>query len=133
MQWVDPRRVLPLHELRRPHHFAELVSRMRRHGWQGRPLLVEVLADAKYRMRASGHFMNWTGTHRLAAARAAGLTRVPVVFVNRGRPMGRLPAATRTTTDPHRYQVLRFRRDPTSVMMYAELRINAIADAARVL
>ncbi len=119
---------------------------MRRHGWSGRPVLIESIADARYRYKPSGHGLNWTGTHRLAAARAivsvnprfqfcpgAPPGKVPVVFVNGGRPIGRSPLATRTTTDPSRYYALRARRDPASVMMYAELRINAVADAAHVL
>lgn len=128
--WVDPRRILPLHELRRGRHFHELVVRMKRFGWQGRPLLCEALSDG--RLRPSGHFAGWTGTHRAAAARAAGV-RVPIVLVNRGRPTRGRPMVLSTFNDPQRYTLLRSRRDPAAAMMYAELRINRVADAAGVL
>jgi len=45
--WIDARRILPLHEIRRNHHFHELVARMRKSGWQGRPLVAEALADGQ--------------------------------------------------------------------------------------
>jgi hypothetical protein len=131
---VDPLRVIPLHEIRRTHHFHELVQRMMRHGWQGRPIPIEVLADGK--MRPSGHFMGWAATHRLAAARVVRLKkpgfRVPAVLVNGGRP-SRRPMASRTTTDLHRYKVLKARRDPAAALLAAEIVINHYADKAGVL
>ncbi len=116
---------------------------MLKYGWQGRPLPAEALADG--RMRPSGHFMGWAATHRLAVARAivtarpgfrfrpgAPPGRVPVVLVNGGRPSPR-PMASRTTTDLHRYKVLKARRDPAAVLLGAEIVINHYADKAGVL
>lgn len=127
--WIDARRILPLHEIRRPHHFRELVERMRRYGWQGRPLAVEALSGGRTKLRASGdgHYMGWTGTHRLAAARALGI-KVPVILINGGKA-SRQALVRRTTTDRSRLMFLRRRRDPAADLMLAELRINRAADA----
>jgi len=115
------------------HHLQELVQRMRKYGWQGRPLAVEVLDGGQVKLRLdSAHFMNWTGTHRRAAAVMAGLRRIPVVFVNGGRP-SRKALVYRTTTDRSRYEILRQRRDPLAALLRAEMKINSVADAAGVL
>ena len=45
---------------------------MERDGWQGRALLVSA---------RDGRFFAYTGSHRIAAARAAGLDQVPVVVI----------------------------------------------------
>ena len=47
---------------------AEIADSMRRHGWQGSPLVV--LPD---------YGITYSGTHRLRAAEAAGLDEVPLV------------------------------------------------------
>ena len=73
--------------------------------------------------------MSWTGTHRLAAARAAGLKRIPVVYVRGGKRAKGLPLASRTSDDPSRYRILRKQRDAAAMVMRAEIRINAKADA----
>ena len=75
---VDPHNVEPLHGIResRVHHLRELIERMRRGGWQGRPIVVEETAPNRYQA--------WTGTHRLAAARRLGL-RVPVLLIDKTR------------------------------------------------
>lgn len=105
---------------------------MRRYGWQGRPLAAESLGEGRTKLRPSGHFMGWTGTHRLAAARAAGLMKIPVILINSGRP-SRRPVASKTTTDKSRYLYLRSRRDPAAALLRAEMKINEIADRAGVL
>lgn len=51
-----------------PDHVTEIAASMREHGWQGPPLVV--LTD---------YARAYTGTHRLAAAEAAGLAEVPAV------------------------------------------------------
>lgn len=56
--------------------FARLVDGMSRRGWRGRPLLVE---------EVEGGWLAWTGTHRLYAALASGVWRVPVVEVDKRR------------------------------------------------
>jgi hypothetical protein len=136
VSWVDPRRIMPIHEIRRMHHFRELVARMLKYGWQGRPLAVESLGEGRIRLRPSGHYMGWTGTHRMAAAGVVASMKpgfkVPVIIINSGRP-SRRPLLYRTTTDASRYKMLRGRRDAAAALLLAELRINRVADKAGVL
>lgn len=65
---IDPRLITPLHAVESSPKLDSLVDSMRRDGWVGRPLLL-VNGDA------------WTGSHRIAAAVAAGLEDVPCVCV----------------------------------------------------
>lgn len=69
---ADPANIEPLHEVRDAGKLEALVASMERDGWQGRPLLVSA---------RDGRFFAYTGSHRIAAARAAGLDRVPVVII----------------------------------------------------
>lgn len=62
----------PLHEVRDADKLATLVAAMRRDGWQGRPLLAMPNGDGVQLL---------TGSHRYAAAVAAGLETVPVVCI----------------------------------------------------
>ncbi len=71
---IDPRRILTLHKIKRPQDLRLLIDSLRRDGWSGRRLLVE-----EYR---PGHYQAWTGSHRLAAARRAGLRRIPVLVID---------------------------------------------------
>lgn len=73
MDTVSPALIFPLHEVRDPAKLVALTESMRRSGWQGRPLLV--LLDGDTRLAR-------TGSHRLAAAIAAGLNEVPVIYVD---------------------------------------------------
>jgi hypothetical protein len=50
-------------------HLDGLVASMQDEGWTGRPLLVIE--------SGSGVFFAWTGSHRIAAARIAGLDSIP--------------------------------------------------------
>lgn len=61
------------HEIRDPEKVAALAESMRANGWQGRPVLV--LDD-------NGTQTAWTATHRLEAAKQAGLTDVPMVHID---------------------------------------------------
>jgi diguanylate cyclase (GGDEF)-like protein len=60
------------HEVRNPTKATEIAESMKRVGWKGRPLLVIKDGDRE---------IAWTGTHRLDAAKQAGLTDVPRVEV----------------------------------------------------
>lgn len=72
--------IVPLHGL--PDHIRNdkkikvLSRRMAEHGWQGLPLLA--IDDGE-------QYQAWTGTHRLAAAKIAGLEEIPIVMLDRGR------------------------------------------------
>ena len=68
---MNPSQLSPRHEVQDESKLADLVAGMIMDGWQGRPLLV---VD-------NGTMRCLTGSHRLAAAREAGLVDVPAVVV----------------------------------------------------
>lgn len=63
---LDPGEITPLHEP--THSIDSLADDMRENGWQGRPLLVVETPTA---------YLAWTGSHRIAAARASHLQAIP--------------------------------------------------------
>jgi ParB-like chromosome segregation protein Spo0J len=65
---VDIDNLTPLHEPRSARHLRNLAKDMKENGWCGRPLLV---------IERETDFLAWTGSHRIAAAKRAGLTSVP--------------------------------------------------------
>ena len=67
-EFIHPDKITPLHEVRNRSALNELVTDMKENGWQGRPLLV---------IRRKSEYLAWTGSHRIEAARKAGLTSVP--------------------------------------------------------
>lgn len=73
---IPASQIIPLHEVRDAAKLARLVESMDSAGWQGRPLLV--VADG------NGAYVAMTGSHRHAAAVAAGLESVPCVVVPAG-------------------------------------------------
>jgi hypothetical protein len=79
---IDPGEIQPLHEVVRVRQGAlkELVDDMKENGWHGRPLLV---ID-----RESG-YLAWTGNHRIAAAKKAGLAAVPCYVLGEGELISR--------------------------------------------
>lgn len=60
--------ITPLHAARYRKHVRELAHDMRRNGWQGRPLLV---------IERDNDYLAWTGSHRIAAAKEAGIRQIP--------------------------------------------------------
>ncbi len=75
-QHISPFEIEPLHEVRNQSAVAEIVQEMSENGWRGRPLLV---------IRSTGRFVAWTGSHRIAAARDAGLATVPCYVLDESR------------------------------------------------
>jgi hypothetical protein len=65
---IQPDLIKPLHEARSQRLLTELADDMKENGWQGRPLLV---------IERASDYLAWTGSHRIAAARKAGLSSVP--------------------------------------------------------
>ena len=61
---LDPYRVRPHHSVKRPSFVRHLARVMQRDGWIGRPILVELCET---------HIQGWTGSHRIVAARRAGI------------------------------------------------------------
>jgi hypothetical protein len=68
---IDPRMIRPFHEEMVPEHTKKIAASMTRFGWKGRPLVVMELRN--------GTIKALTGSHRLRAARLAGLPEVPVI------------------------------------------------------
>jgi hypothetical protein len=64
--------ILPFHEVRHARKMRTLAERMSASGWQGRPLLAVETVQGIQAL---------TGSHRLAAARKAGLSTVPVYVI----------------------------------------------------
>jgi hypothetical protein len=71
----DLESILARHDVRDPEKVTALATSMRENGWQGRPALV---------VSKDGVQVAWTATHRLEAARQAGLAAkdVPMVHVD---------------------------------------------------
>ena len=89
VKWVPVQSVEPPHSVRYPHHLERIVRSMRRARspskggcmWTGRPLLVERVRPG---WRHPGiRYVAWTGSHRIAAAFAAGQWLVPVIEINK--------------------------------------------------
>lgn len=66
---IDPTECLPPHRITHPEKLDELRESMSEHGWLGGPL-------AGYRLR-NGAIQLISGSHRVIAARLAGLKRIP--------------------------------------------------------
>ena len=77
---LNPCDVKPLHEARQQRLLNELMADMLENGWQGRPLLV---------IERGADYLAWTGSHRIAAARQAGLSTVPCYVLDQ-RKLSRL-------------------------------------------
>jgi ParB-like chromosome segregation protein Spo0J len=71
---IDPATLRPPHAVRDAAHYEALAASMRAGGWQGRPVLA---------FCAEGDVPRpLTGSHRIAAACAAGLDTIPVVVLS---------------------------------------------------
>lgn len=75
VEYIETRRIRPPHEVRDDAKLKQLVESMKSYGWIGRPLLAEQAGD-------ENQFQAWTGSHRLAAAKKAGLEEIPVVLLD---------------------------------------------------
>lgn len=69
--WMPPQDIAPFHEEIDPSRTKKLASSMARNSWAGRPLVVMDLPD--------GTLKAITGSHRLRAATAIGMSSVPVI------------------------------------------------------
>lgn len=73
---LDPNAITPLHEARNRRHADSLAADMKENGWEGRPLLV---------IKRKSNYLAWTGSHRIAAAREAGLSSVPCYVLQQSK------------------------------------------------
>lgn len=69
---LSPARIQPPHAVQDSAKLSALVATMTASGWQGRAILAYQHGD---------DVMALTGSHRIAAARAAGLDEVPVLLI----------------------------------------------------
>ena len=71
--FIEPKRIEPPHGVEDKQKLSNLVNSMSKEGWKGRPILAY---DVGRGIEAL------TGSHRIAAARKAGLDEIPVVMVD---------------------------------------------------
>jgi len=64
--------VRPYHPPRRWDQLEALITSMREFGWKGRPIVVADTQDG---------FVAFTGSHRLAAAKDAGVPSIPIIVM----------------------------------------------------
>jgi hypothetical protein len=72
---VSPYRVSPIHEVRDRGKLHTLVQSMKESGWEGDPVLAIKNGEED--------FQAWNASHRIAAAKQAGLDDIPVVAIER--------------------------------------------------
>jgi hypothetical protein len=70
---IQAKRITPPHEVRDTEKLDSLVASMKKNGWQGRPILAFDVGNGLEAL---------TGTHRLAAAKQAGIEDVPVLKIS---------------------------------------------------
>jgi phage-related protein (TIGR01555 family) len=71
-QDISPHKIKEVNKITNKAKFEELVDKMKKEGWQGRPILV---------LEKNGKFDAITGSHRLFAAREAKLNNVPTITI----------------------------------------------------
>jgi ParB-like chromosome segregation protein Spo0J len=96
---LHPLHVEPLHEVQSLAKVAELGADMRENGWNDRPILV---------VKTTLGYQAWTGSHRIEAAREAGLRSIPCYVIPESsiEPYG-VDAAFGHVEDRERLEVLR--------------------------
>lgn len=67
--------IVQFHEVRDLKKYQKLKADMEKNGWNGRPLLV---------VEYEGKYIALTGSHRLSAAKSAGLKEIPVACLEYG-------------------------------------------------
>ncbi len=67
VEWVSPNYINPFNPVRSHSRLNELISSMEQYGWKGNPIIT------------LGGEQAITGSHRLQAAKEAGLEKIPVV------------------------------------------------------
>lgn len=72
---LDPKPIRPIHGIHEQALFLDLLESMRTNGWVGRPLMVLERRNKGYQAI--------TGSHRVAAAKKAGLARIPVIVLGK--------------------------------------------------
>src|SRR2546426_586954 len=96
----------PLHAANSKPHLQDLIADMREHGWSGRPLLV---------IQRGKKYFAWTGSHRIAAAKKAGLERVPCYILPESRLPDEIDAQYGHVEDYERLQAIIKTGDQTAI------------------
>ena len=86
---IAPDRLVPRNPPIFPAKRVELAAAMRRDGWRGRPLLV---------VQVGRRLQALTGSHRIYAARDAGLATVPAIVLREGAAHRAVEPAFRAVT-----------------------------------
>lgn len=74
VKFVPVSMINPPHQVEKEDKMIKLSENMKKNGWVGRPLLV---------VENNGIFEAFTGSHRYAAAKRAGLKSIPIYVANR--------------------------------------------------
>lgn len=72
-EYENPKYIQPPHEVRDIKKLQKLTESMQKNGWQGRPILAYDVGRGAEAL---------TGSHRIAAAKAAGIKEIPVMYVD---------------------------------------------------
>lgn len=111
---LDIENITPLHEARSQRHLRDLTADMKENGWRERPLLV---------IERDTDFVAWTGSHRLAAAKLAGLNQVPCYVLSESRLESQGYDAEQGVEDWERLKILQELGDETALsIMWQENR-----------
>lgn len=71
-EYLEPSLITARHQVRTEKLVGQLTEDMKAEGWNGRPLLI---------LEDDGAYIALTGSHRIAAAIAAGLEEVPTLVI----------------------------------------------------
>jgi ParB-like chromosome segregation protein Spo0J len=106
---LDPCELEPLHEPNNERFLQTLIEDMQSNGWTDRPLLV---------IATENGFVAWTGSHRIAAAREAGLSTVPCYVLDESalRPF-EVDAKNGHAMDHERLDIMQKLGDPDAISL----------------
>ena len=76
-QWIHPSRLIPPHDVTHQNRVEGLAASMEADGWRGEDLIGYQWSDHRIQLLS--------GSHRLEAAKLAGLLRIPVVIYTHGQ------------------------------------------------
>lgn len=112
---IEIETLTPLHEPRDCQYLQNLADDMEENGWSERPLLV---------IERDNDFLAWTGSHRIAAAKLAGLVSIPCYVVQECELTSRgFDAAQGHVQDYERLEILKKLGDQTALrIMWLENR-----------
>ena len=112
-EFIDSKLLTPLHEPRSRRKLQDLVKDMKKNGWRGLPLLV---------VERESDYLAWTGSHRIVAAKKAGLVSIPCYVIQESELLSRgFDAERGHVFDSDRLEIVKKLDDETALhIMWAE-------------